>query len=223
MDAVKSLTINNLYLSGLFGHKFIENIRQNKSPNCPTFLKALYYFDGYEITIDDNNFITIGGLFKDIVTKEVLSKFNNYINNKVSQVKDENYKKKMLHIANLDLSRNSKFHIFNIELLYSAASIKKERFDLLYSLMTDKRFYDYIGQYYEYYLFTIFDVNTYENASEVYDLIIENCLEIYDEDTGYIKHKKNSNSLLKEQLDKYLEKQEQEKINKNLELIKIKC
>lgn len=220
MGLVKDLTSNELCLSGSFGHKISEILKPNKDSNCPFFLKNTYSFDGYGIFVDYNNFIDICGRFEDSVRSELLTKFNNYLNKKVEQVEDQQYREKLIEIANLELSRNSKYHIFNIELLCSAAAVKKERFDILYLLMKEKSFYDNAEKNYEYYLFTIFDVNTYENAMEVFEMINEEHSDIYDDDTGFIKRKKTTYSL-DEQLKERLEKSEIEKINKHLDLIKI--
>lgn len=223
MGLVKDLTSNELCLSGSFGHKISEILKPNKSEFCALFIKAMYSFNGYGIIVDDNNFVTIDGRFEDSVRSELLTKFNNYLNKKVEQVEDQQYREKIIEIANLDLSRNSKYHIFNIELLCSAAAVKKERFDILYLLMKEKNFYDYAEKNYEYYLFTIFDVNTYENAMEVFDMINEESSDIvYDEDMGYkLVIKKLPYNSLDKQLKERLEKSEIEKINKHLDLIKI--
>lgn len=220
MGVVKDLTSSELCLSGSFGHKISEILKPNKNRFCAMFVKAMYSFDGYGIIVDDNNFVTIYGRFEDSVRSELLTKFNNYLNKKVEQVEEQQYREKIIEIANLDLSRNSKYHIFNIELLCSAAAVKKERFDLLYFLMKEKKFYDDAKKDYEYYLFTIFDVNTYENAMEVFEMIDEEISDDYNEDTGFIKRKKTTYSL-DEKLKERLEKSEIEKINKHLDLIRI--
>lgn len=221
MGLVKDLTSNELCLSGSFGHKISEILKPNKDSNCPFFLKNIYSFDGYEIYIDYDNFITISGFFEEAARRDLLTKFNNYLNKKVEQVEEQQYREKIIEIANLDLSRNSKHHIFNIELLCSAAAVKKERLDLLYLLMKEKKFFDYAEKDYEYYLFTIFDVNTYENAMEVFDMINDEISDDYNEDMGYIKPKKAPYHSLDEQLNERLEKSEVEKIIKHLDLIRI--
>lgn len=220
---IRPINKKELCLSGVFGRKINEYLKKGYKSYSPLY-KSSYEFDGFDINIDEKNFMEFYG-FSSSAESTMLEKFNNYIYNLVKKVQDEKYIENIITICNLDLSRKSSYHIFNIELLVSCAQRKKSHFCLLYQLMQDRDFYQFALDDYEFYLFSIFDTDDLIAAEKILETIVEEISLKINEDYGYVYYRNkydSANSSLKKRISEYVGEEIAKKIDENLQLVKIK-
>ena len=96
--------------------------------------KKILEVDGCEIYLTEENILDFYGFFDSIYKDEYLKKINTYLKNTIYKVKDEQLRDKIVEIANLDLSRNSQHHIFNIEILVTCALKKPQYFFFIHTI-----------------------------------------------------------------------------------------
>lgn len=219
MATIKPLTSKELYLSGFYGNKIINGLNKKCFEKSINDQSIKYIFDGYEIYLK-NNTLEFSGFWDKKVEEKILKAINTYIINIINSIENPRLKQRTLAISNSELSRKSKYHILNIELLVKAAKNKPDYFNLLYYLMSENDFYEATENNYEYFMFAIFDAESKDLAVEIYDLIAN---EIFpDDDKKYYQLGKIvSLDKAKEQIERMLDTNLLQKINDNIKLTKI--
>lgn len=214
---IKDLEFYQLYLSGKYGAKIADTFKEiSRKPNN-NFIKykKILETDGCEIYITDDNMLDFYGYFDAIYQSDYLKKINEYIKRMIFKVENESLRDKIIEIANLDLSRNSSYHIFNIEILVTCALRKPDYFFLIHTLLKEKYLYHKEKDNYEFLVFSVYYAETYEEASTIYDTIMQNSIFAYD------IYNKNALYDLKEIVNGINKEELKEKIENNLQLIKI--
>lgn len=214
---IKELENYQLCLSGYYGAKIACTFHDFNKENQATVVKykKILEVDGCEIYITDDNMLDFYGYFDTIYQSDYLKRINDYISKNIYKVKDESLREKIIEIANLDLSRNSSYHIFNIEILVTCALKKPDYFFLIHTLLKEKYLYYQEKANYEYLIFSIYDADTKEKASEIYDAIMENSCNVYSYHTRYRLYD------LKAVADDVNKAEVKKVVENNLQLIKI--
>ena len=152
---IKNLEIYQLCLSGYYGAKIAKSFSEFNISNQNTFMKykKILEVDGCEIYLTEENILDFYGFFDSIYKDEYLKKINTYLKNTIYKVKDEQLRDKIVEIANLDLSRNSQHHIFNIEILVTCALKKPQYFFFIHTLLKEKYLYFEEKENFEFFFF----------------------------------------------------------------------
>lgn len=214
---IRDLEIYQLCLSGYYGSKIAKNFSEFHKGIQNTFIKykKILEVDGCEIYLTEENILEFYGFFDLIYKDEYLKKINAYLKKTIYKVKEEQLREKIIEIANLDLSRNSRYHIFNIEILVTCALRKPDYFFFIQNLVKEKYLYLEESEIYEFLIFSIFDAETKEKASFIYETIMENAANTYE------LYNRNRMYDLKSVANDINSEEVQEKVFNNLELIKI--
>lgn len=216
---IKTLENYQLYLSGNYGAKIAKTFKNFKKENQSTTLtykKILELNDGAIIYITDENLLDFYEPSLDnFYQNKYMEKINNYIRKTIYKVEDEKLRDKIIDIANLDLSRNSKYHIFNIEILVTCVLRKPDYFFFIHTLAKEKYLYFEEKEHYEFLIFSVYDAETKEKANMIYETIMENSCNICSYHTKYKLYalKAVANAINSDEVQKVVES--------NLELIKI--
>ncbi len=215
---LKGLENYQLCLSGYYGAKIASIFQDfnNENPSAILKYKKILEVDGCTIYITSDNMLDFYVFFDTVYQSEYIEKINNYIKTTISKVKNEELQEKIIEIANLDLSRNSREHIFNIEILVTCALRKPDYFFFIHTLLKEKYLYTEEKENYEFLIFSIFDAKTKEKVNSIYETIMENAYNTYKP-----YNKRNKIYDLKSVANDINNEEVQEKILNNLELIKI--
>ena len=146
-------------------HVDVERDRQGVEFSCNVFTLRVENSGYYSITAPEK--------IIEQLQKLLISETNNYLQKIISLVEDETLREKIIAFSGNENSKKSSFHIFNIEILCSCANKKPDRFDLLYALVQDHYMLNNDTSNYEFYLFSILDVEDIEIANEIYDDLME--------------------------------------------------
>lgn len=179
---IKDLENYQLCLSGNYGAKLASTFKDINNLNQNTVLKnkKILEIDGCDIYITEDNRLDFYGYFDTIYKEEYLKKINEYIKRMIFKVEDKSLRDKIIEIANLDLSRNSSYHIFNIEILVACALRKPSYFFFIHTLLKEKYLYHKEQENFEFLIFSIYDANSLEDVNSLYNAIMENSCCVYD-------------------------------------------
>lgn len=178
---IQALENYQLYLSGSYGAKIASTFKYLRTVNKTGIFKnkKVLETDEGKIFITDDNMLDFSGYFGQDYQVGYMKKINEYIKQTILKVEDESIRERIIEIANFDLSRNSSYHIFNIEILVTCALKKPDYFYYIHTLLKEKYLYDKEKANFEFLIFSIYDAKTLEDVKSLYDTIMENSYNTY--------------------------------------------